>query len=99
MKKEYKPERANVPTKNTLHYLGVLYREIKQLRIGFANEIFKYLLHHCLEQERDDINNIKMLFLDMDYHNAMKRIAEILTCCGRIYDEFSEFLKPKEESE
>ena len=55
----------------------------------------------CLIRARDstidqrvvgDIKSVYDLIIDTP-EKAMARIEEILTCGGRIYDEFSEFLK------
>ena len=54
----------------------------------------------CLMAARDSaidqrvVDDIKSVYDLLDPpEKAMARIAEILTCGGRIYDEFSDFLK------
>ena len=95
---EYKAERENVPSKYTLGQLKLAYMWLK------SDD--KWNARMCLISARDNtvdqraVADIKFVYdLLCQPEKAMARIAEILTCDGRIYDEFSEFLKPKEESE
>ena len=90
---EYKPERANVPSKYVLGQLKLAYMWLK------ADDIFRTKI--CLITARDRaidqrvVDDIKSVYDLIDTpEKAMARIAEILTCGGRIYDEYSsEFLK------
>ena len=92
MENEYKAERANVPTKFTLEKLKLAYMWLK------ADDIFRTKI--CLIAARDRtidqrvVDDIKSVYDLLDQPEiAMARIAEILTCGGRIYDEYSEFLR------
>ena len=92
MENEYKPERANVPSLYVLRQLKLAYMWLK------ADDIFRTKI--CLITARDRaidqrvVDDIKSVYDLIDTpEKAMARISEILTCGGRIYDEFSEFLK------
>jgi hypothetical protein len=92
MENEYKPERANVPSKYVLGQLKLAYMWLK------ADDIFR--TKFCLISARDRtidqrvVDDIKSVYDLLDQpEKAMARIEGILTCGGRIYDEFSDFLK------
>ena len=92
MENEYKPERANVPSLYVLRQLKLAYMWLR------SND--KWNAKMCLIAARDStvyqrvVDDIKSVYDLVDTpEKAMARIAEILTCGGRIYDEFSEFLK------
>jgi len=92
MKNEYKPERANLPSKFVLGRLKLAYMWLR------SND--KWNAKMCLMAARDSaidqrvVDDIKSVYDLLDPpEKAMARIAEILTCGGRIYDEFSDFLK------
>jgi len=94
-KDNYKAERASMPPKSFLRRLVVLYKDIG---LGYM-----VIVEGELEIMRDNyadqrvVDDIKSVYDLLDKPNkAMARIAEILTCGGRIYDEYSDFLKPKE---
>jgi len=100
MEKEYKPERANVPTKHTLIFLSKAYQKLKtNLELEYPENQSDYVAG-LLEIARDkaidqrEVDDIKSVYDLLDQpEKAMARIAEILTCDGRIYDDYSEFLK------
>ena len=92
---EYKPERANVPTKTTLKLLGLAYLEIKDSNVTWAKLTLIEARDKAIDQRVvDDLKSVYDL-LDKP-QEAIARIADILTCGGKIYDKNSEFLKPKE---
>lgn len=92
---EYKAERASVPTRHTLERLKWVYIKLRDGDKGNAITNTLIALAYAIDQrEVDDIQSIPSFDNPQD---AMKRIAEILTCDGRISDEFSEFLEAKEE--
>ena len=93
---EYKAERANLPSKFVLGQLRLAYMWLQ------AKDICRVKL--CLISARDRtidqrvVDDIKSVYDLLDKpEKARERIAEILTCGGSIYDEYSDFLKPREE--
>ena len=101
---EYKAERANLPSRYTLTMLMTAYKCLQKGHFGIATN---YLLAaRAMSDDIRDQGNLDDL-LQMICNDTLTslripietlgRIAEILTCGGRIYDEFSEFLKPKED--
>ena len=92
---EYKAERASVPSKYTLAQLRLAYMWIQ------AKDICRVKL--CLITARDRaidqrvVDDLKSVYDLLDKpEKARERIAQILTCGGQIYDEFSDFLKEVE---
>ena len=101
MENEYKPERANVPSRYTLTMLVKAYHDLEKRYFGKATT---YLVAaKSISQDMRDKGNLDDLITMIANDTltslripieTMARIAEILTCGGRIYDEYSsEFLK------
>lgn len=89
---EYKAERASVPTRYMLNWLKIAYYALKQECPKSAGQFLCMARENAINvHEIDDIKSVYDL-LDKS-QEAMNRIEEILTCGGRIYDEYSDFLK------
>lgn len=83
---EYKAERAVLPTKDVLERLR--YAGIELL---MAEENIDKAL-----EISDKNTKLELLDISISISNNIKKLKDLLTCGGRIYDEYSEFLKPKE---
>lgn len=94
---EYKPERASVPTGHMIFRLRMAY---DALWGGQTERAMKHLkTAEGAAVDPREIDQVHSIYDKISQpQEAMKHIADILTCDGRLYDQYSAFLKGVEDA-